>query len=338
MSNEMIEQNTTVQMWRSPQEVVQQVAHIQHVMAAVMREGEHYGKIPGASKNGLFKAGAEKLCFTFRLFPSFEIQDKDLGNGHREYVVKCSLCDTSGVVLGQGVGSCSTMESKYRYRNGADYEVTGEPIPKDSKERKSEYRRQGYGMKQVDGVWEWVRYKSDSKTENPDIADTWNTVLKMAKKRALVDASITACAASDIFTQDIEDLPEYRGRIKDPDDIASQAGDARAPRGAQVLQPSEEVAAILADICTAAGALTPAAQDRVRADLEAAGNNIDALANILAAVQESVERRSLEAKALGIEPEKSRAALEKWLAGKPPLQKIRDLIAKQSTKPTTTDA
>ena len=34
----------------------------------------------------------------------------------------------------------------------------------------------------------------------------YNTVLKMAKKRALVDAVLTATAASDIFTQDLEDI------------------------------------------------------------------------------------------------------------------------------------
>lgn len=39
-----------------------------------------------------------------------------------------------------------------------------------------------------------------------------NTILKMAKKRALIDACLTCTAASDIFTQDIEDLPEgYQG-------------------------------------------------------------------------------------------------------------------------------
>lgn len=33
-----------------------------------------------------------------------------------------------------------------------------------------------------------------------------NTILKMAKKRALVDATLTATAASDVFTQDLEDM------------------------------------------------------------------------------------------------------------------------------------
>jgi hypothetical protein len=39
-------------------------------------------------------------------------------------------------------------------------------------------------------------------------SDMANTILKMAKKRALIDAVLTATGASDIFSQDIEDLPE----------------------------------------------------------------------------------------------------------------------------------
>jgi hypothetical protein len=35
-----------------------------------------------------------------------------------------------------------------------------------------------------------------------------NTLLKMAKKRALIDAVLSATRASGIFTQDIEDLPK----------------------------------------------------------------------------------------------------------------------------------
>jgi len=185
--------------------VKDQVKKIQQLMKDVMDEGQHYGKIPGTDKPTLFKAGAEKLDFMFRLMPKFTMIRHDLPNNHREYEFVCSLYHQSGTFAGDGVGSCSTMETKYRYRNMADFEDTGEEIPKDSKERKQEYRKQGYGMKKIDGVWAWVKYKDAERQENPDIADTYNTVLKMAKKRALVDATITACAASDIFTQDIED-------------------------------------------------------------------------------------------------------------------------------------
>jgi hypothetical protein len=43
--------------------------------------------------------------------------------------------------------------------------------------------------------------------ENPDILDTVNTVLKMAKKRAKIDAVIGVTRSSGLFTQDMEDLP-----------------------------------------------------------------------------------------------------------------------------------
>ncbi len=57
------------------------------------------------------------------------------------------------------------------------------------------------------------RYRKDSTENNP--ADYYNTVLKMAKKRAMVDATITATACSDIFTQDIEDLESNKASQAD---------------------------------------------------------------------------------------------------------------------------
>ena len=182
--------------------VLAQVAQVQDIMHKVMREGEHYGTIPGTDKPALLKAGAEKLSFTFRLLPKYRVTSLDLPGGHIRYEVVCELWHESGVFAGEGLGNCSTMESKYRWRPA--WEDTGDPIPSDAKVRKDEYRKQGYGMrKDASGQWLWVRYLPD-RAENPDIADTWNTVLKMAKKRAHVDAAITACAASDIFTQDVE--------------------------------------------------------------------------------------------------------------------------------------
>lgn len=193
----------------SVESITQQIQVIQQVMKGAMIEGTHYGIVPGCGdKPSLLKPGAEKLCLTFRLAPSYTVNERDLGNGHREYEIRCNLTHIpSQQSFGEGVGICSTMESKFRYRNVADYEVTDEPIPKDAKERKKEYRAQGFGMKKVDGTWVWVKYKDSQRTENPDIADTYNTVLKMAKKRAHVDAVLTATAASDIFAQDLEDLP-----------------------------------------------------------------------------------------------------------------------------------
>lgn len=94
-------------------DLVNKIALVQEVMAKVMKEGEHWGKVPGCGdKPALLKAGAEKLGMTFRLKANFDVQERDLGRAHREYSVRCMLSDGN-----MGVGSCSTMESKYRYRS-----------------------------------------------------------------------------------------------------------------------------------------------------------------------------------------------------------------------------
>jgi len=209
----------------SPKDVKNQVQQIQQVMKDCMKEGSdeatgHYGKIPGCGeKMVLFKAGAEKLSMMFHLVPDYSIQLIQLQDDHREYQITCTLTHSgTGNIVGQGVGLCSTMESKYRYRRGDSYTVLDIVIPRDSKEKKVEYRKKGFGMKKHDGEWRWVKFNKSDRDENPDIADVFNTVLKMAKKRAHVDAVLTATAASDIFTQDLEDAPpeDAKPAIKQP--------------------------------------------------------------------------------------------------------------------------
>ncbi len=184
---------------------------IQEVMRAVMQEGYHYGVIPGTEKPTLLKPGAEKLVVTFRLAPELAVELRDLGEGHREYQVKCTLRHiVTGRTYGEGVGSCSTQESRYRCRQAARScpSCGNEAIIKG----KAEYgggwlcfgKKGGCGAKygEQDAA---ILSQPVGRIENEDICDTWNTVLKMAKKRALVDATLTATAASDIFTQDLDD-------------------------------------------------------------------------------------------------------------------------------------
>lgn len=198
----------------NPKQVVAQVNLIQQIMRDVMHKDEHYGTIPGTNKPTLLKPGAEKLCLTFRLAPSYEITERDLGTGHREYRIVCRLTSIqTGVVIGDGLGICSTMESKYRYRH-ADPEDTGTPVPgpyweakKANNLAKMAELTGGKGFvakKNKAGQWTIHKIAAD-RVDNPDIADVYNTVLKMAKKRAMVDAAITATGASDIFTQDLEE-------------------------------------------------------------------------------------------------------------------------------------
>ena len=116
------------QQW-SIEELKKQMKLIQEVHANVMKKDEHYGRIPGTSKDTLYKAGAEKLNLVFRMAPKYKIEIMDSENGHKTYNIICELYHiNTGNFLGQGVGACSTLESNFRYRNTA--KDTGNPVPK----------------------------------------------------------------------------------------------------------------------------------------------------------------------------------------------------------------
>lgn len=202
----------------TPEQMHGHVQLIQQVMDKVMIRDQHYGLVPGCGpKPALLKAGAEKLCFAFRMAPSFDITLTQLERGHREYQIICTLKHiVTDQVLGSGVGCCSTMEKKYRWRSaerscpscGSNAIIKG----------KAEYgggficfaKKGGCGEKFLDNDPK-ITGQEVGRIENEDIADVYNTVLKIGKKRALVDAVLTATAASDIFAQDIEENPELYG-------------------------------------------------------------------------------------------------------------------------------
>ncbi len=208
----------------SVQAVVDRKRKILEVMEAVMKDGEHYGQIPGCGpKPTLFKAGAEVLAMTFGLAPTFRIERTDLENGHREYQIVCTLTHiATGAVVSEGVGCGSTMESKHRWRGG------GRVCPDCGKatiiKGKAEYgggwvcfaKKGGCNTKWKDGD-EAIEGQNVDRIENPDPADVYNTVLKMAKKRAQVDCTLTACGASDLLAQDLEDLPPGSASTRPPD-------------------------------------------------------------------------------------------------------------------------
>ena len=164
---------------------------MQDVMLEVMKDGTHYGTIPGTKSKSLYKAGAEKLMATFRLAAKPEVEDLSEG-GEIAYRVTVNLLSANGTFVGAGIGECSSAEDKYSWRAAVCDEEWDET---------PENRRRIKFSK-----WQGKVEKKKQVRTNP--ADVANTILKMAKKRAQVDAVITATAASDIFTQDIEDLPE----------------------------------------------------------------------------------------------------------------------------------
>jgi hypothetical protein len=148
--------------------VKESLALLQQSYKELLVKDVDFGIIPGTQKPSLWKPGAEKLILLFGYTSDTTMEVKELGNGHREYVATTKVYK-EGSLVGSGIGSCSTMEKKYRYR--------------------SEYNN---GKK--------------SQVENQDIADVYNTCLKMASKRSFVDATIKVTMAGMIFTQDLEDM------------------------------------------------------------------------------------------------------------------------------------
>lgn len=227
------------------QDILAQVRLIQEVMGAVMKDKEHYGTIPGCGdKPTLLQPGAQKLLMTFRLAPEYEVFQTDLEKGHREYRVQATLKSIqSGTFVGQGVGCCSTMEGKFRFRV-APKKVTDRPVPKeywelrgkDPKAAQQLLGGSGFSTKKDEnGQW-MITEGTSEKVEHDNPADYYNTVLKMAKKRALVDATITATAASDIFTQDIEDMPEVIPQAEERPRARSEQSEA--PIQPELVKPS----------------------------------------------------------------------------------------------------
>jgi len=197
----------------SVQTVLEQVNIIQELYSKAMKEGVDYGIIPGCGKPSLLKAGAEKITFMFRLRPNFIVEKEWLSNGHLVVNCKCELLNQNGDKLGEGVGMCSTLEKKYRWRDAnRKCPVCGkETIFKDKKEGGGWYcwTKKGGCGKQFAENDSAILNQIVGKVENPDIADEYNTVLKMAKKRAYIDATLTVSGVSDLFTQDLDEKIEH---------------------------------------------------------------------------------------------------------------------------------
>ena len=178
-----------------------------------MVEGTDYGIIPGTKGNTLLKPGAEKLTDLFRCTPNYQmttrIEDWEKPLFHYEFRCEITSRDT-GTILAVGVGSANSMEGRYRWRQSS------RKCPACGKEAiikgKDEFgggwvcfkKKDGCGAKFKDGD-QAIESQPSGKIANDDVYTAVNSILKMAKKRALVDAAIALARCSDIFTQDMED-------------------------------------------------------------------------------------------------------------------------------------
>jgi len=173
----------------------QAINKFQQTVHRNMVEGQDYGKIPGTNKPTLLKPGAEKIAKLLGLADTYDIvnQGEDWGKGFFRYMVKCTLVHiNTGKTVSEGLGECNSMESKYRWRWVWPDEVPAN-VDKTTLQKKT-------------GTSKYGKPYTQYRMENDDVYSVVNTILKMAKKRALVDAALSAGRLSNVFTQDVEDM------------------------------------------------------------------------------------------------------------------------------------
>lgn len=213
--------------------IIERSNQMKQLLREGMSEGEHYGKIPGCGdKPALLKSGAEKICLLLQLVPDYDVTPADLPNSHREYSIKCKLTTASGTFVGSGVGSCSTMESKYRYR----VEFVSAQVPEEYWKHRDPATIGGnnFFVKKKDGKWIIMK-----RMEHDNPADYYNTALKMAKKRAYVDATLTRTGASEVFQQDTDDMADNMAVYGEAEPLPQGA-----PRTRQAQQPKQADAVV----------------------------------------------------------------------------------------------
>lgn len=182
----------------SVKETLENKRIVQQVMESVMKKDVHFGIIPGCKQPSLYKAGSEALLSTFHvsaepLVEEFVTRDTKGRVTEIRYRVKCiGRHSPSDRIVGYGIGECSTGEDKYAWRRAVcieEYELA------DETQRRVKW-----------GKWNGRTQKTEQVSVSP--SDMANTVLKMAKKRAQIDMTLTTLGCSDIFSQDLEDLDE----------------------------------------------------------------------------------------------------------------------------------
>ncbi len=217
--------------------VKQKIAEIGAFQALVrqyLKKDIDYGIIPGTgNKPTLLKPGAEKVDKLLDLSDNYEIVEKteDWNKPFFNYLFRCELrIIGSNILVSSGMGSCNSFESKYRYRWAWPSDVPEE-------------KRAGMVTRQIRAKGRMVtQYRID----NDDVCSQANTILKMAKKRAHIDATLSAARLSELFTQDVEDLaPEtFPGDINEDDDNDRKAEEAAQAVMQNPAKPTETPATV----------------------------------------------------------------------------------------------
>lgn len=227
---------------------------MKQIHQAVMEPGVDYGTVQGIDKPFLQQPGAENLCLFYHLAPS-HVVDISTGDGITSpplwVVIRCQLHvgSTDGPIVGEGVGAANSWETKHRRRFAElNCPACGQPHIRKSRQDDGGWfcwrKLGGCGATYADGDPK-VESQERGQVDNPDPWDLLNTLLKMARKRALVDAAKGTTGTSWLYSQDPEDVeasaaaaPQEKAKAR-VQEQPRDTGRSQAPRN-QPRTPSPE--------------------------------------------------------------------------------------------------
>ena len=173
---------------------VDKVRRLQATLKSILTEKHDFGKIPGCGdKPTLLKPGAEKILKALGLTSSYELIEHTENfndKGFFAYTVRCTLSN-NGAKITEGLGHANSKEKKWAIESVYEKDLP-EGVDKDLLQKKTFTGKNGT----------FTKYQVEA-----DANSKANTILKMAKKRAQIDAVLTVASLSEIFTQDFDDLP-----------------------------------------------------------------------------------------------------------------------------------
>ncbi len=195
------------------------------IYKTIMRENVDYGRTPGTPKPSLWKPGGEILARWLNLSPRMSILDKveqtDPEKPYFDYTAQCDLHGKNGFV-GSGLGSCNSRETRYAFRWLFENQLPS------TVDKSKLVTRSNYGK---------LQYRTPTPAD--EVYSLKNTVLKMAEKRAFIDAVLRVTGASRIFTQDLaeESSPGQANTAAKPSQQSQQQ--AKTPVAKPAAQPGQ---------------------------------------------------------------------------------------------------
>ena len=215
------------------EEMASRVQRIKDLMRVVLKKDTHYGIIPGCKKPSLWKPGAEQIAVCF-LISIIQSKVEDLSKeDYVHYRITQEAYDKGGRLLGSATGECSSLEDKYRWHKPVcDEEYNDAPKTHKREIWKKEWKANKLTAVKVKQV----------RITDPSIN---NTILQQADKRAYVAVTRKVTACSDIFTQDLEDIPdEYLPKENHKEVPKKKEGDKLSPEWIKSLKERLKEAAM----------------------------------------------------------------------------------------------